>query len=299
MKKLISLLLTVCMCFSVGVMHTACVEEHTHTYKTEWSKDATHHWYACKTDGCTGQKDKADHSYVDGVCVCGAEDPNYQQSNATLSKADYVELYSKVINEVDAYIDSVNGNSPMRAVVNDTDFIEVPASQGERAIKGNMAMLYFLRNLCNAPSFEIVDGFQDVRVIDNVSSPTEQIFNIRINMSYDNQTGEIKSNVYVEDNSNYITSLEFAFNYDFDAEVLGGFTVLGIMGAKGNLTVNGVNYLKYTNGTLYRLNDKAQVFAQFATDVLAECAELGAGQFDNNLPNYSTQYIEAMQEAFA
>ena len=72
MKKLVSLLLTVCMCLSVVVMLTACDdeeqtptndeqtsaageeqtsaagEEHTHTYKTEWTTDATHHWHACE-----------------------------------------------------------------------------------------------------------------------------------------------------------------------------------------------------------------------------------------------------------
>ena len=99
MKKLISFLLTVCMCFSASVMLTACVEEHTHTYKTEWSKDATHHWYDCETDDCTEKKDKEEHAYTDGVCVCGAEDPNYQQSSSTLSKADYVEVLTSAIQE--------------------------------------------------------------------------------------------------------------------------------------------------------------------------------------------------------
>lgn len=297
MKKLILLLLTVCICLSVSVMFTAC--GHEHTYKTEWSSDTTHHWHACEVEGCTEQIDKAEHSYNDGVCICGVEDPNFQQSSSTLTKADYVEVYSKVISEVDAYVNNVSGVSLMRAIVSDTDFIEVPTNQGKNAIKGNTAMLYFLRNLCNTSTFEIVDGFQDIQVIDNVSSPSEQIFQVRINMSYDNQTGEIKSTVYVEDNSNHITSLEFTFIYDFDTETLGGFTVLGIMGVKGNLTASGVNYLKYTNGTLYRINTEAQVFEQFVIDVLAECAELSAGQFDNNLPDYSSQYIEAMLEAFA
>ncbi len=296
MKKIISFLLTVCICLSACVIFTAC--GHEHTYKTEWSKDNTYHWYACEVDGCTEKKDNAEHSYTDGVCVCGAEDPNYQPV-VTLTKADYVEVYSKVISEIDTYVSNASGATPARAIVNDTDFIEVPASQGKNAIKGNTAMLYFLRNLCNAQSFEIVDGFQDIQVIDNVSAPTTQVFNIRISMSYDELTGEIKSIVYVEDNENYVSSLEFTFDYDFDTETLGGFTVLGIMGQKGNLTANNVNYLKYVSGTLYRINTGADVFTQFATDVLAECAEISASQFGNNLPDYSAQYISAMQEAFA
>lgn len=296
MKKIISFLLIVCICFSFGIIFTAC--GHEHKYETEWSKDQTHHWYACEVDGCTEKKDNAEHSYTEGVCVCGAEDPNYQPA-VTLTKADYVEVYSKVLGEVDTYVSNATGAAPTRAVVSDTDFIEIPAIQGVSAIKGNTAMLYFLRNLCNAQSFEIVDGFQEIQVIDNVSAPTEQIFKLRINMSYNDETGEIKSIVYVEENSGNISSLEFTFNYDFDTETLGGFTVLGIMGQKGNLTANDVNYLKYASGTLYRINTSADVFNQFANDVLAEYVEISAGQFGSDLPDYSTQYISAMQEAFA
>ena len=55
------------MCLSVGVMLTACGdEEHTHTYKTEWSKDATHHWHACEGEDCTDVADKAEHTWNDG-----------------------------------------------------------------------------------------------------------------------------------------------------------------------------------------------------------------------------------------
>lgn len=33
---------------------------HTHSYQTDWSKDASGHWHAC---ACGGQKDYADHNY--------------------------------------------------------------------------------------------------------------------------------------------------------------------------------------------------------------------------------------------
>ena len=68
MKKLVSLLLAVCMCLSVGVMLTACGdEEHTHTYKTEWAKDATYHWHACEDENCTDVGDKAEHVWDEGA----------------------------------------------------------------------------------------------------------------------------------------------------------------------------------------------------------------------------------------
>ena len=67
MKKTVSLLLAVCMCLSVGVMLTSCGGgEHTHTYKTEWSKDAAHHWHACEGEACTEVADKAEHAWNDG-----------------------------------------------------------------------------------------------------------------------------------------------------------------------------------------------------------------------------------------
>ncbi len=70
MKKLVSLLLAVCLCLSVVVMLTAC--GHEHTYKTEWSKDATHHWHACEGEDCTSVADKAVHTWNDGEITTAA-----------------------------------------------------------------------------------------------------------------------------------------------------------------------------------------------------------------------------------
>ncbi len=64
MKKFGSLLLAVFMCLSIGILLTSC--GHKHTYKTEWSKDETHHWHACDDEGCTEMSDKAEHIWNDG-----------------------------------------------------------------------------------------------------------------------------------------------------------------------------------------------------------------------------------------
>lgn len=68
MKRLISILLTVCMCFSIGMVLTACGdnESHEHTYKTEWAYDDMHHWHACEGEDCTEMYDKAEHTWNDG-----------------------------------------------------------------------------------------------------------------------------------------------------------------------------------------------------------------------------------------
>ena len=67
MKKLVSLILTVCICLSALAMLTSCGGMwHTHTYDAEWSKDATHHWHACDYEGCADVADKAEHTWDDG-----------------------------------------------------------------------------------------------------------------------------------------------------------------------------------------------------------------------------------------
>ncbi len=64
MKKIVSMLLVVCMCLSVGLTLSAC--SHEHTYQTEWSKDATHHWHKCEGADCEEVIDKAEHTWNGG-----------------------------------------------------------------------------------------------------------------------------------------------------------------------------------------------------------------------------------------
>ena len=45
-----------------------------HDWNTEWAKDTTDHWHACK-NGCESKGSKAAHTYADGTCsVCGAKE---------------------------------------------------------------------------------------------------------------------------------------------------------------------------------------------------------------------------------
>ena len=69
MKKLVFLILAVCMCLPISIILTAC--GHEHTYQTEWSKDAAYHWHSCQGSDCTEVADKAGHSFDKGICtVC-------------------------------------------------------------------------------------------------------------------------------------------------------------------------------------------------------------------------------------
>ena len=67
MKRIASILLSVCMCFFVLVIFTSCEEEHTHTYKTEWGKDSTYHWHECEGENCLEISDKAEHTWDEGT----------------------------------------------------------------------------------------------------------------------------------------------------------------------------------------------------------------------------------------
>ncbi len=64
------LLLALCMCLSAFVLLTAC--GHEHTYKTEWSKDATNHWHDCEGEDCTEVADKAEHTWNAGEITTAA-----------------------------------------------------------------------------------------------------------------------------------------------------------------------------------------------------------------------------------
>lgn len=81
MKRILNLLFATVAAFAVCLTLGSCDNDHTHKYKTEWSNDEDFHWYACESDGCTSQSQKAEHTFeedadADGkainVCtVCG------------------------------------------------------------------------------------------------------------------------------------------------------------------------------------------------------------------------------------
>ena len=72
MKKLVSLLLAVCMCLSIGVMLTACGDEkepHTHEISSEWEYDDYYHYHEAS---CGSTNHRADVALHEGDnCFCG------------------------------------------------------------------------------------------------------------------------------------------------------------------------------------------------------------------------------------
>ncbi len=64
MKKIVSILLTVCMLLSVSAMLASC--KHTCEFSEEWTKDETSHWHTCTDAECAEVSDKAEHVWNDG-----------------------------------------------------------------------------------------------------------------------------------------------------------------------------------------------------------------------------------------
>ena len=64
MKKVISLIVTVCMVFGLLPMSAfAAGTDHTHSWASGWTANDTHHWHACTADGCTITSDSECSGY--------------------------------------------------------------------------------------------------------------------------------------------------------------------------------------------------------------------------------------------
>lgn len=65
MKKIVSVLLTVCLLVSAVALFASC--KHTCEYATEWSFDDTNHWHACTKKDCTLTSTPIEHIWGEGV----------------------------------------------------------------------------------------------------------------------------------------------------------------------------------------------------------------------------------------
>ena len=80
MKKVLSLI-ALMLALTVGLSLAACgdkpqTDDHTHTFETAWTTDATYHWHKATCEHTGEVSEKAEHTFVNGVCsVCGATQP--------------------------------------------------------------------------------------------------------------------------------------------------------------------------------------------------------------------------------
>ena len=64
MKKILSVILALSMCLTLGVLLTAC--GHEHTWDEVWDTDETSHWHICTGEDCTEVSDKGAHEWDAG-----------------------------------------------------------------------------------------------------------------------------------------------------------------------------------------------------------------------------------------
>ena len=93
------------------------VKNHEHTFSTQWSKDATHHWHAATCEHTDKVSEKGEHVYTDDadtVCdTCGAERHIHVYTNGVCacgeSKPIRTQGGTAVIEAEDAALKGTNG----------------------------------------------------------------------------------------------------------------------------------------------------------------------------------------------
>ncbi len=63
MKRIVSILLTVCMLFALSTMFFSCGDC---VFSEDWTKNSNYHWRACTDEDCTELTDKAEHVWDEG-----------------------------------------------------------------------------------------------------------------------------------------------------------------------------------------------------------------------------------------
>lgn len=89
-RKMRICLLAALMFVASAFIFAACnsnSEPHKHTYSSEWSYDKTYHWHAATCEHVDEVSDKAEHSFVDGICsICGYEDVSVGELEYSLNE---------------------------------------------------------------------------------------------------------------------------------------------------------------------------------------------------------------------
>lgn len=70
-KKILGFICAVFMVLPCLFMFTACGKK-DHKAQTNWYKNETHHWHACKDEGCEEKFDEEEHTYEDGDVLLAA-----------------------------------------------------------------------------------------------------------------------------------------------------------------------------------------------------------------------------------
>ena len=87
--------------------------DHDHAYTGDWLHNRANHWHACDKEGCTILRDKAAHTYDEGVIITEANQnaAGTKRYTCTVCKYSYVDNYSvKATVTKDEWIASFNSS---------------------------------------------------------------------------------------------------------------------------------------------------------------------------------------------
>ena len=117
---------------------------HTHNWSAEWEHDGAGHWHEC-LNGCDEKNGYEQHSYVDGVCVCGYHDPNYNPV-PVLPTDETPTIYLAGDSTVKTYSDGqfIGGWGQYLDLFLDSEIVVANAAQGGRSSRSfiNEGRLY-------------------------------------------------------------------------------------------------------------------------------------------------------------
>lgn len=214
-------------------------------------------------------------------------------NSSELSKSDYIKAFDGVTTTYTQYVSDASGASELSAVITPEDLTTINRqSQMTRMVTACVQFVGFLKNLCNNANFTPSESLQQMQVIDTSTSHT-YLFKLKIGMSYNSSTSIITSKVYCEDGDS-ITYLLFEIKFNFSKNELEYFTLTGAMGGRQNLVENSVNYFRFQNNELKMLEQSSNKFSSYAGEILLQTSDIMSQQWQQNLPDYSTEYVNAM-----
>lgn len=207
MKKFLTFLIAVVIALPTLLL-IGCSGDHTHTFATEYSSDATHHWYACTVEDCTETKDKAEHTFDADTCtVCGYVDETLITTTTYHYAAPKTTNLQEVMGLKYEYAESTFAlGNKMTISLRSNDTFELILENGDNYTTYETVVC----GTYNEDSFEITEAIETQTVLGNT------VYSIDVN----NDTLKKKTeNVrFFTINENYFVIQNFDFNFVFIKE---------------------------------------------------------------------------------
>jgi hypothetical protein len=191
------------------------------------------------------------------VCLtgCGQTPPSSPQGE--LTKSDYIEVFDKVTADCSSFLTSSVSPALTGQGVSANELVDANNDgQAKNQLRASTAMVYFMKNICERQDYSIKDGYDDCIV-----SQGSETFNLRFSLSYDKDNSVINIPIIAEEEGHISAYFNFFITYDFTAQKVDDFVILGVSGSR-------VGYYKFANSTLKTLPNTAPSYEGLEQQVL-------------------------------